>query len=332
MKNLLFLLTAIIGLTLFTTSCNKDNDTNITEDLSQQIENAQNKTSVNPSDLPNSITTTVDEKHFETYIDAALLAKELGYKVALGNGQNMYFNLSGVELQGPEGNGQAHGPHGGGPHGGPCGCGPHMGGTPVNIADLPASLTDYVDANYVNAEIKRARNNPAGAFIILVKFDNGRAVLKFDADGNFVEEITPSHHGCGGTPVNITDLPVSITDYVNTNYVNAEIKRAKNNPAGEYIVLVKFDNGRAVLKFDTDGNFIEEISPIHHGCGNITPLNIADLPTIITDYITTNYPDAEIMKAGQKTNSGHYGVVLNTNGDRTILIFDGDGNFLFERG
>lgn len=249
MKKLFLLLTAAVTISLFTTSCNKDNISAETE-LIQQIATADNKQSLEISELPAVISTTAEERYFETYVETASVVSNLGYELALGNGENIYFNTDGEELTSRRGRRHGHGP-----------CG----------------------------------------------------------------------KGHRGTPVEITDLSTTITDYITTNYPDAEIKKAKTNDDGEFFVMILTDDGRVVLKFDADGNFIEEVSCIHHGCGQITMIEVADLPTTITDYITANYPDADIVKAGQKTNSGKYGVVLNVNGDRVIVVFDADGNFLFER-
>ena len=251
MKNLLFLFTAIVGLSLFTTSCNKDSSVSEDMELIQQIVESENRSTIEPGELPAVTKTTIDEQYFETYVESVIVARGLGYELELGNGETIYFSERGEGLISRRGFRHGHGP-----------CGMGHRGTRVELTDLPTSITDYITANYPDAETKRAKTN----------------------DNN-----------------------------------------------GNYYVLIITDDGRVVLKFDADGNFIEEVSCIHHGCGGITQIDIADLPTTITDYITANYPNADIQKAGQKTNSGNYGVVLNIDGNRVIVVFDEDGNFLFER-
>ncbi len=157
----------------------------------------------------------------------------------------------------------------------------------------------------------------------------------------FSEEFTPTDAlldprvdwtiGRRGIPFPVADLPASVTDYITANYVNPEIKRAKTNITGNFFVLVKTDDGRLVIKFDADGNYLGEILLTHHLCHGIVPVQVADLPTTITDYIADNYADGDIVRAGQRINSGKYIVVLNVNGERKIVVFDADGNFLFER-
>ncbi|MFK8007367.1 MAG: PepSY-like domain-containing protein [Saprospiraceae bacterium] len=251
MKNLLFFLAAVISLSLLTISCNKESSVSEDMELIQQIVESENRAAIEISELPAVTRTMIDEEYFETYIESVIAARGLGFEVELGNGETIYFSERGEGLVSRRGFRHGHGP-----------CGMGHRGTRVELTDLPTSITDYITANYPDAETKRAKTN-----------DN----------------------------------------------------------SGNYFVLIKTDDGRVVLKFDADGNFIEEVSCIHHGCGGITQIDIADLPTTITDYITANYPTADIQKAGTKTNSGNYGVVLNIDGDRVIVVFDADGNFLFER-
>ena len=250
MKKLLFLLMTATTLMIFTSSCHKDNDRLEDQELIDQIATSTDKVTVEPNDLPTLVSTEIDEKYFETFIESSFLARDLGYEVQLGNGERLYFGTDGVELR------SRRGPH----HGhGPCGFGRR--GTPVPVADLSATITDYINDNYTNPEIKRAKTNDEGYFFVLVKTDDGRLVVKFDADGNYVGEIYLTHHLCLG----------------------------------------------------------------------IVPVLVADLPTAITDYLADNCPDGVIMRAGKRIISGKYIVVLNVNGDRKVVVFDADGNFLFQR-
>jgi len=251
MRNLSIILTSIVGLSLFAISCNKDSSISEDTELIQQIVESENRSTIDPSDLPTITKITLDEEYFETYIENVVVARGLGFEVELGNGENIYFSERGEGLVSRRGFRHGHGP-----------CGMGHRGTRVPIANLPTSIVDYIAANYLGAETKRAKTN---------------------------------------------------------------------NSNGNYFVLIKTDDGRVVLKFDADGNFIEEVSCIYHGCGGIIQVDVADLLTTIVDYIIANYPTADIQKAGQKINSGNYGVVLNIDGDRVIVVFDEGGNFLFER-
>ncbi len=66
------------------------------------------------------------------------------------------------------------------------GDGNHGGGkgTEIDPSELPATVTDYITANYPEATIERARQGENG---FGVKLDSG-VILIFDAEGNFVTE------------------------------------------------------------------------------------------------------------------------------------------------
>jgi len=70
---------------------------------------------------------------------------------------------------------------------GPKGPGRHL--TPVDPANLLASITDYIAQNYAGAVIKRAGTNANGEFIVTFEVNGTLKSLLFDASGNFVKEL-----------------------------------------------------------------------------------------------------------------------------------------------
>ncbi len=128
--------------------------------------------------------------------------------------------------------------------------------------------------------------------------------------------------------IDTTELPATIGLYIAENYPDASIRRAKLDRDGNYIVGI---TGHIFLLFDENGTFIEEHDIVRHG-GNRggTPVEIADLPTLITDYISTNYPDAEIKKAFTKDTNYGVGIITSEN-ERRMLIFDSEGVFIEEK-
>ncbi|WP_373515993.1 hypothetical protein [Persicitalea sp.] len=57
--------------------------------------------------------------------------------------------------------------------------------TEVAIADLPASVSAYVVANYTGAEMKRAGTNEAGEHFVMLSTAGAPVVLLFNADDTF---------------------------------------------------------------------------------------------------------------------------------------------------
>lgn len=131
--------------------------------------------------------------------------------------------------------------------------------TEVAAEDLPATVTDYITANYAGSTIERAGTNDAGTYIVkIMKEDGTYAGLAFDADGSFLAEKT---HKSKGTSVAAEDLPAAITDYIASDYAGATLHKARLFDDGTYAVLIiQADETYLGLGFDADGNFVAELS------------------------------------------------------------------------
>ena len=84
----------------------------------------------------------------------------------------------------------------------------------------------------------------------------GRRLLIFNDDLAFVAE-TRAFHFCElvGHPIAIANLPDSVTTYIGTNYPDGEIVKAFS-VRGRIVVGVLTPDGRKILVFDADGNFL----------------------------------------------------------------------------
>jgi predicted proteasome-type protease len=216
--------------------------------------------------------------------------------------------------------------------------GGHQRPTPIDISTLPASITDYVTANYAGSTIEKAGTLPNGNYMVMIQADGSQpVVLVFDASGNFVEVAPLPPHGGDRphpTPIDISTLPASITDYVTANYAGSTIEKAGTLPNGNYMVMIQADGSQpVVLVFDASGNFVE-VAPLPQGGGHggdrphPTPIDISTLPASITDYVTANYAGSTIEKAGTLPN-GNYMVMIQADGSQpVVLVFDASGNFV----
>ncbi len=61
--------------------------------------------------------------------------------------------------------------------------------TEVTLTDLPASITTYITTNYAGATLQKAGKNADGAYFVAIKSGDSMKVLRFDANGTFVEEL-----------------------------------------------------------------------------------------------------------------------------------------------
>lgn len=237
MKKYLFF--ALAGALALATGCKKDET--ITDDtLVQEIAYSTQKIAIPTSELPASTLKYIDENHFETYIETAYLVPERGYEAILGNEELVFCDRNGRVL------------HPKRPHfrRGPCG---H--GEAVDIDSLPANIVEYIETNYPNAEIIRAKQLENGRYII--KINEPHYILIFEEDGTFVEAVHMFHHCHSmGQLISIDNLPEVITTYVEENYPGSEILVAFQKVNGMYILGVSTAEGRKIMVFDANGNLL----------------------------------------------------------------------------
>ncbi|HLF62261.1 MAG TPA: PepSY-like domain-containing protein [Saprospiraceae bacterium] len=199
----------------------------------------------------------------------------------------------------------------------------------VNIAPdaLPPTTRQVIEDEYFDSYVETCAHVPGKGYEVMLGNEDQ---LYFRENGL---QLRSGPHGphrpgpCGrGLIVPVEELPDAITMYVTNNYPDAEILKAKQFPRG-YVLLI---TGRRLLIFNNDLEFVAETYAFHF-CDQIGhPIDIANLPAAVTDYIATNYPDGEIIKAFAVRGRIVVGVL--TPDGRKILVFDADGNFLFERG
>ncbi len=246
-KTILYFFAFLVIGTAFT-ACNKDTE-NLTDDaIIKALTLTQGLEEVDVADLPADAQTYLDENQFDTYVEKVMKAPEKGFRCEMGSGDVLFFNEAGRHLVFGE-NFEFGGPNGHfGPHG-PCHR-PHRGfGEPLAIEDLSAAITDYITENYPDSEIKRARINQDGEVLVkLMPF----TILKFDADGNFIEELTPLHN-CH-RPCNrlaFDELPAVISEYITTNFPEAEFKVACHR-GPRIAVFMRTPEGRLILVFNAE--------------------------------------------------------------------------------
>ncbi len=136
----------------------------------------------------------------------------------------------------------------------------HCNLTEVAVADLPASITDYISANYANATIDRAGTvaESGNYAVAITKEDGTHAGLLFSSEGEFLAERTRKARP---EPIEISELPTTVTDYITANYDGSTIKRAFQAEDGNYgVLLILSDESYLGVGFDSEGNFLGELS------------------------------------------------------------------------
>ncbi len=196
--------------------------------------------------------------------------------------------------------------------------------------ELPESAQSYLDATYFDTYAQVVSRVDEKGYELFLGTDE---LQYFNLEGRPLRAerrgrgFRPFHGpgGCNASMIPVDELPEAITTYIAENYPDAEIRGARER--GDLIVVGI--SGHVMLVFDSEGNFIEEAQVVHHGHG--TPLEIEELPTAITDYISTNYAGAEIKKAFEVRDGENIVVGLLLNDERVLVIFDAEGNFIMER-
>lgn len=205
----------------------------------------------------------------------------------------------------------------------------------VEPNELPETIQAYVEDVYFDSYIETAFRVPERGYELNMGcgdnlfFDRNGSPLRFRGpdDGRFGPDGPhgPCHPSDFGVVVRIENLPAPIQAYINENYPGREAARAKRRD-GNIIILLR---GPVLLLFDNQGNFVEELTPLHQcfrPCREVTDEN---MPDAIAGYIEANYPDAEFRKACAR--NGRVAVYLVGENGRIILIFDLAGNLLFVR-
>ena len=139
------------------------------------------------------------------------------------------------------------------------------------------------------------------------------------------------------TEVDAATLPAAIIAYITNTYAGATIKKAGKDKDGNFHVLIEKDAKPTGLLFNADGTFNKELPPPSQEQGKpqgqgmgappqLTEVDVATLPTTITDYITKTYTGATIKKAGKDEN-GNYCLLIEKDSKPLGLLFDATGVF-----
>ncbi|MBA4853108.1 hypothetical protein [Emticicia sp. BO119] len=145
--------------------------------------------------------------------------------------------------------------------------------TNVDLGNLSATITDYINKTYAGAILKKAGKDKEGNFHVVIEKDEKSIGLLFNSDGTFNKELPPppqqgmqqDGEGMAAPPqlteVDIATLPATITDYINKTYAGATLKKAGKDKEGNYYVLIEKDSKPLGLLFDATGIFQKELPP-----------------------------------------------------------------------
>ncbi|MCC6726911.1 MAG: PepSY-like domain-containing protein [Saprospiraceae bacterium] len=227
----------------------------------------------------------------------------------------------------------------------------------VSVSELPTEVREYVALSFTPVEIEAAWHVSGKGYE--VELEDGQDL--YFRDGG--DCMGTSNGGGGGVfrcmrgdTVDVSELPQAAADYIAANYgsltILTVVYKSHDNHTG---YAVELSDG-TILLFNGDGEFVNLCGEFpgggdgnghgdhggdhdgdhgNHGgdhgpdgpqggCAAGDTIDVADLPTAVTDYITANYSGETINIAVVKP-SGKFGVELASG---TVLLFDADGNFI----
>lgn len=189
----------------------------------------------------------------------------------------------------------------------------------VNTSSLPQNILDYITSTYPGVTIREAEIEDNDNFE--VELSNGLELI-FDSEGNFLGIDDDEDNDFGDENIPLSEIPQNILDFIALNFPGIQIDEAEKENNGNYEIELEND---IELIFDANGNFLGQGEDED---GNEdeddTDINPEDLPQVILDYISENYPDNTIIEA-EIEEDGNYEVTLNNGVE---IEFDADGTFL----
>ncbi len=188
----------------------------------------------------------------------------------------------------------------------------------VKTSTLPQSILDYITVNYPGLTIVEAEIEDNQNFEIELSNDTE---LIFNAQGEFLG-IDDEENEFGDEEIDPAVLPQNILDFISDNFPGLGIDEAELENNGNY--EIELDNDIELI-FDGEGNFLGQAKDENEDeeGEDEEDINPADLPQVIQDYITENYPDNIIIEA--EVDEDEYEVTLNNGVE---LEFDLEGNLL----
>lgn len=161
----------------------------------------------------------------------------------------------------------------------------------IAISSLPTTITTYISSNYAGATVQKAGKDKDGNFVVLISQNNTPKGLLFNSSGVFQKELPAPPQGKGGP-----------------------MGGQQGGPKGQG------GNGGQQGQGGTNAGQGQQAPP------QLTAVDVKNLPSAITTYISTKYTGATVDKAGTDKD-GNYVVLILVNNQPKGLLFDAKGTF-----
>ncbi|MDX2246822.1 MAG: PepSY-like domain-containing protein [Bacteroidia bacterium] len=155
-------------------------------------------------------------------------------------------------------------------------------------------------------------------------------VISFLAVGCSRVSLSPSGKS---EKIAISDIPADASSYISTNFSTLTIVKVekKYNADGTFKKYEVYMSNGVELYFDINWNPIfgdDSGNSSSNGTDDSFDIPYSDLPQVVQDYMSQNYPNADVDKVKKKINDDgsarSYEIRLK---DKTKLYFNGAGQF-----
>jgi hypothetical protein len=208
----------------------------------------------------------------------------------------------------------------------------------TKLADLPATIqTQLSGYDFIGAVVK-TNSDGKKKYFVTAKKDGIFYEFTYDNDGKLIktDAIDPSKK-IEDKSLKENELPQIVKDYLQINYKDWKYEKGvvltKGGVIDSYSIVISKDKKIALLLFDKDGKFLKvvETPTIQLPKFENKDLVVADLPSVITEYLNKTYAGWTFTKGSitlKDSSPEAYYVYITVGADKYHVYFDKNGKFL----
>ena len=191
-----------------------------------------------------------------------------------------------------------------------------------------------------------SNNNTSTSSTIAVAASLSGTVSSTSADSIYI--LQSCARGSKRDSIAQSALPAGVSDYLSSNYSGYTFGRAfsivdNSGTTTGYVVVIYYNGNPVGIQFDASGAFVKVLEQREkgdldgkgwhrggrferRGGYGIDTIAIASLPSLISAYLSTNYPGDTLVKAFVNRDTSY--LVLSRNNGLFATVFNASGNFV----
>ncbi|PWK23339.1 putative PepSY-like beta-lactamase-inhibitor [Arcicella aurantiaca] len=208
----------------------------------------------------------------------------------------------------------------------------------TKLADLPATIqTQLSGYDFIGAVVK-TNSEGKKTYFVTAKKDGILYEFTYDNEGKLIKTVSidPSKK-IEDKSLKENELPQVVKDYLQINYKDWKYEKGvvlmQGGVIDSYSIVISKDKKIALLLFDKDGKFLKvvETPTIQLPKFENKDLIVADLPSVITEYLNKTYAGWTFTKGSvtlKDSSPEAYYVYITVGADKYHVYFDKNGKFL----